>query len=103
MLRDADAATLRRWGRKIRTLCPLDKPVRIRRVTGPDCGLCWDFPDHYLIHLNRDLCRQATWDTLIHEWCHLMRGEFENDPEGLHDDTFWILYGSIYRAWDREK
>jgi len=42
------------------------------------------------------LGRQQCWDTLHHEWCHLVRIEQDGCLE--HDDEFWKLYGEMYRA-----
>lgn len=97
------AAKFREWCRLARILWPLDKPVTVRRVHSRDiggaCGECGETDDGYYIKIARDQCRAAISDALVHEWCHLRRHEFDEDPEGLHDDTFWLEFGSMYRAW----
>lgn len=123
----------REWCRRARKIWPLDKPVRIRRMypilvrcdTCDGCGYipgerhrclvcrgrgqyeisgeCWDAGSHYEIRIDRTLCRDATADTLIHEWCHLRRGEVDRDDAGEHDKEFWEAFGEMYRAWHRTR
>lgn len=117
----------RQWCRRARKLWPLDKPVRIRRerkLTGhctacfgkkpdptcPSCkgkgryaisGECYESADgsHYIIRIDGAMCRSAVFDTLIHEWTHLLRGEYDRNDDGAHDDAFWTLHGELYRCW----
>lgn len=105
----------RAWCRKMRRLCPTDAPVSIRRVKrvdkGDSSGLCIEYEDEdtgersYEIRIRKGLSRGTTWDTLAHEWAHVLRDEDPtplSDPEG-HDNTFWLIHGQIYRAWDKVK
>lgn len=100
----------REWCRKARKLWPLDKPVSVRRrALKGYCGYAYTCEDtrgrveRCVIVIDTSLCRQAAVDTLIHEWAHLVRGEYDTRGMPLHDDEFWTLYGSMYRAWHREK
>lgn len=93
----------------MRTLHPLDKPVRVRRVKlkrNEECARCWDAGSHYVIEIHSGLCRQATWQFLAHEWAHLMLGEYDprhwDDGSAQHPDEFYRLLGTIERAWNGE-
>lgn len=91
----------RRWCRRARKLWPTERPVRVRRhVNKGYVGTCWDMGSYWLIEVDPGLDTQSQLDTLMHEWCHALRGE-EGGLWDLHSDEFWMLLGSMYRAWHR--
>jgi hypothetical protein len=90
----------REWCRLARRLWPTEHPVRVRRRPMDTCGTCWDMGDHWLIEIDSQGDRQTQSDSLIHEWAHALRDEEETDRE-QHSDEFWLLYGSMFRAWHR--
>lgn len=48
------------------------------------------------------LDRQGLLDAVLHEITHLWRLEQGCDDWDGHGDAFWVLMGSLYRAWHRE-
>lgn len=56
------------------------------------------YDDHYAITISSTLDRQATSDTLLHEWSHILTGEDTGDYES-HSPAFWERHGEIYRTW----
>lgn len=64
-------------------------------------GLC-------LIGDGRALIRLASADdammceTLIEEWCHVLRHDTPVKFEDDHDSVFWAIYGEVCKAWRGE-
>lgn len=95
--------TLKRWTARARKLWPLWYPVRVVRVPGAvECvGSCRFTGAGYVIEIWRGLCKQATNETLIHEWTHAALHDDGHPNWGGHCDDFWVRYGEHYRAWHR--
>lgn len=69
---------------------------------GPDLiGVCWDAGEHYILRVCPRLDRHHAAETLLHEWAHLARADNDPDNIDLHDETYWVLLGELYRAWHR--
>lgn len=104
MSRDLSTAEFRRWVRDCRAMFPLRHPVKVRRRPLKDCGTANVYGDddatHYVVTIASHLDLQATSDTLLHEWAHLITGEDTGDYE-THGPDFWERHGEIYRAWHR--
>ena len=101
-MRPLSTKKFRRWCREIRTLCPTDIPVRVRRVDRlPEdrTGDCTRRKDHWSIRIWSGLCAQATAEWLVHEWTHVLCDEDEIGQEADHSEDYWIMYGSVYRAF----
>lgn len=48
--------------------------------------------------------KQPAWvqrETLLHEWAHVLQGP-KKPGEDDHSSRFWIIYGNLYRDWDRK-
>lgn len=94
----------RAWVRQCRTMFPLRYPVAVRRRPLKDCGWAQVYGNgkatNYRITIASNLDRQATHDTLLHEWTHIINGEETGDYES-HSPDFWERHGEIYRAWHR--
>lgn len=97
-------ADFRAWVRMCREMFPTRHPVKVRRRPMNDCGWAQVYGSgkatHYRITISSNLDRQATHDTLLHEWAHLITGEDTGDYE-THGPDFWERHGEIYRAWHR--
>src|SRR5688572_18962414 len=98
----------RHWTSLCRSMFPTNAPVRVRRQPmksdsghmaafyegePPDCR-----PLQYIVVICSNLDRQATQDTLLHEWAHILHGEDSGDYVD-HTDAFWVKHGELYRAW----
>jgi hypothetical protein len=96
-------AEFKRWVARCRKLFPLSKPVRATLENpGEDLiGICWDAGESLVLKVCPRLDRHHAAETLLHEWAHLFRGEEDPDGLDLHDGTYWMKFGELYRAWHR--
>lgn len=65
-------------------------------------GLC-------ILHSNRALIRitldaeAVMVESLIEEWCHVLREETPVRCDDDHDAIFWAIYGAVSLRWRGEK
>jgi hypothetical protein len=99
--------------RKLRSACPVSKPVRVRRRLGPNpldsdgkacCGfvnLSRDKRHLNLTVFDRYGARRQTaeelQDVAIHEWAHAMAWDLEN-ADGIHGSAWGLAYSRAYLA-----
>ena len=98
----------RKMVRLLREECPPILPVRVyfRDMTkktsfynafaelkfGAD-----DRPHHFIIVLDENMDWQAMWQTLLHEWAHVISWTSESDTVCDHDPEWGIAMSRIYQ------
>ncbi len=98
---------LRRVTRCLRTVAPAGQ-VRVRRRApgGGNLGLAVLSEDgSATIYLRPDLDREATIDTLLHEWAHVLAWRRHGPEVEDHGRSWGVAYGDVYgrfqAEWDR--
>ena len=86
-----------RW---LRRNFPADTPIVVRlHATLKDChGACLIGDGRALIRITCDT-EQVMVDTLIHEYCHVLRHECPLPWKGDHDSLYWAIFGDVSQKW----
>lgn len=110
--------TFRRYIKKARDLFPVYMKVIVRReaLTG-DYTAVVEFHEKTVIKngphrdeedsnfsyckivIEKNICRQATIDCILHEWTHMVLLDEGYEKWDYHDDVYWKKFGEHYRAW----
>jgi hypothetical protein len=64
-------------------------------------GICLVGEGRALIRLARST-EPLMKETLIEEWCHVLRHDTPVPCEDDHDQIFWAIYGHVTKAWRGE-
>lgn len=94
--------------RLLRKRCPADRPVYVRitylrhRLLGD--AYTWRSRSGkraYFIRIHRDQGVDGLYDTLIHEWAHLLdiHTPFTADDFRQHGRSWGIAYAKVYRVY----
>lgn len=91
-----------RW---LRRHYPLKMPVVVREAKNlKDChGICLIGDDRALIRLRDKDSEVIQRDSLIEEWCHLLRWESPVKCVDPHDQIFWGILGTVTKHYRGEK
>jgi len=91
-----------RW---LRRHYPIAIPVIVREAHNlPDChGICLIGEDRALIRLAGRDSEVIQRDSLIEEWCHLLRNEAPVKCTDPHDQIFWGILGTVTKHYRGEK
>lgn len=94
---------LRRMIRWLKRHYPVTRPVIVRVVPSiPGAhGICLLSEDRALIRLTASSEALMT-ETLLEEWCHVLRHETPVRVDDEHDGIFWAIYGTVTKSWRGE-
>lgn len=63
-------------------------------------GLCVIENDRAVIRITSD-SEQVMEESLMHEWCHVLRNECPVPWQSDHDSLYWAIYGQVSEQWWR--
>jgi len=91
---------LRQVLRWLRRSYPVETPVVVRlRARQPDAhGECHLGDGRALIRITCD-SEQVMVESLLHEWCHVLRSECPLRWKGDHDGIYWAIFGHVSERW----
>lgn len=94
---------LQRTIRWLRKHYPTRRPTIVRVVKSiPGChGICLIGDDRALIRLAAS-ADSLMLETLLEEWCHVLRHDTPIKCEDEHDQVFWAIYGHVTKHWRGE-
>lgn len=94
---------LRQAVRWLRKHFPATMPVTVRVVTSqPDLhGLCLVANNRARIRISHDT-DDVMIESLIEEWCHVLRHGCPLPIKDDHDALFWAIMGAVTMAWRGE-
>lgn len=96
------------WGiaNHIRNLCPppARTSVKVERVARKldefeSLGETHKNRSVFTVKIARDLTRQETEDTMIHEWAHVLSWRPYHPVDGDHDAVWGISFATVYRQF----
>jgi hypothetical protein len=85
---------------RLSRLFPVSKRVdaELMQTSEPNTvGTVDDVGPHYKLRVDPALDYVHAMDVLMHEWAHMLRYEVDPESFDLHDDAFWVAFGTIYR------
>lgn len=95
--------TLKRAVRWLRKHFPTRMPtvVRLHQKQPGLHGLCIVRKGRAVIRITAD-SETVMLDSLLEEWCHVLRFDCPLPCEGDHDALFWAILGMVTRRWRGE-
>lgn len=91
---------LRKAVRWLRRNFPVTMPVTVRVLAKQPGlhGLCLIGDGRALLRITAD-ADTVMIESLIEEWCHVLRHETPLPEMDAHDQVFWAIYAQVSTAW----
>jgi len=85
--------------KRLRAEFPPRYPVEVRRVKMVDHGTSTRDGRKFKIRINREIELENIWDTLLHEWAHLLGWDPRERLLDAHDRKWGETYAELYSVY----